>query len=139
MFRQRLSLLLGEFSYYVCSRCFGIGIVRDNESLSFFILRLIEEEALKENIQEVYVIVFVLIVFYLLNEKRFAVNVIEIRQDGVRCVIVLNDQMEISYYYVLRVRKGEEILILSYMLSKLYEEAMALSFEEEFVERKRSE
>lgn len=47
--------------------------------------------------------------------------------------------MEISYYYVLRVRKGEEILILSYMLSKLYEEAMALSFEEEFVERKRSE
>lgn len=136
MFCQCLSLLLGEFSYYVCLCCFGIGIVCDNELLLFFILCLIEEEVLKENIQEVYVIVFVLIVFYLLNEKCFVVNVIEICQDGVCCVIVLNDQMEILYYYVLCVCKGEEILILSYMLLKLYEEVMVLLFEEEFVECK---
>ncbi|MEA7581049.1 hypothetical protein ONJ87_26025, partial [Salmonella enterica subsp. enterica serovar Anatum] len=40
---------------------------------------------------------------YLLNEKRTAVNAIETRQDGVRCVIVPNDQMETPHYSVLRV------------------------------------
>ncbi|STI86685.1 ribonuclease E [Escherichia coli] len=63
---------------------------------------------------------------YLLNEKRSAVNAIETRQDGVRCVIVPNDQMETPHYHVLRVRKGEETPTLSYMLPKLHEEAMAL-------------
>ena len=76
---------------------------------------------------------------YLLNEKRSAVNAIETRQDGVRCVIVPNDQMETPHYHVLRVRKGEETPTLSYMLPKLHEEAMALPSEEEFAERKRPE
>ncbi len=79
--------------------------MRDNESLSLSILRLIEEEALKEN-TEVHAIVPVPIASYLLNEKRTAVNAIETRQDGVRCVIVPNDQMETPHYSVLRVRKG---------------------------------
>ncbi len=43
-------------------------------------------------------------------------NAIETRQDGVRCVIVPNDQMETPHYHVLRVRKGEETPTLSYML-----------------------
>lgn len=46
---------------------------------------------------------------YLLNEKRSAVNAIETRQDGVRCVIVPNDQMETPHYHVLRVRKGKKL------------------------------
>ncbi|STE46206.1 ribonuclease E [Escherichia coli] len=79
-----------------------------NESLSLSILRLIEEEALKENTQEVHAIVPVPIASYLLNEKRSAVNAIETRQDGVRCVIVPNDQMETPHYHVLRVRKGKK-------------------------------
>ncbi|MDI5417384.1 ribonuclease E, partial [Salmonella enterica subsp. enterica serovar Kentucky] len=112
---------------------------RDNESLSLSILRLIEEEALKENTQEVHAIVPVPIASYLLNEKRTAVNAIETRQDGVRCVIVPNDQMETPHYSVLRVRKGEETPTLSYMLPKLHEEAMALPSEEEYAERKRPE
>ena len=49
MSRQRLSPSLGESSHHVCPRCSGTGTVRDNESLSLSILRLIEEEALKEN------------------------------------------------------------------------------------------
>ncbi len=113
--------------------------MRDNESLSLSILRLIEEEALKENTQEVHAIVPVPIASYLLNEKRTAVNAIETRQDGVRCVIVPNDQMETPHYSVLRVRKGEETPTLSYMLPKLHEEAMALPSEEEYAERKRPE
>lgn len=139
MSRQRLGPSLGESSHHVCPRCSGTGTVRDNESLSLSILRLIEEEALKENTQEVHAIVPVPIASYLLNEKRSAVNAIETRQDGVRCVIVPNDQMETPHYHVLRVRKGEETSTLSYMLPKLHEEAMALPSEEEFAERKRPE
>lgn len=139
MSRQRLSPSLGESSHHVCPRCSGTGTVRDNESLSLSILRLIEEEALKENTQEVHAIVPVPIASYLLNEKRNAVNAIETRQDGVRCVIVPNDQMETPHYSVLRVRKGEETPTLSYMLPKLHEEAMALPSEEEYAERKRPE
>ncbi|EKY3117791.1 ribonuclease E [Cronobacter turicensis] len=139
MSRQRLSPSLGESSHHVCPRCSGTGTVRDNESLSLSILRLIEEEALKENTQEVHAIVPVPIASYLLNEKREAITAIETRQGGVRCVIVPNDQMETPHYSVLRVRKGEETHTLSYMLPKLHEEAMALPSEEEYAERKRPE
>ncbi len=139
MSRQRLSPSLGESSHHVCPRCSGTGTVRDNESLSLSILRLIEEEALKENTQEVHAIVPVPIASYLLNEKRNAVNAIETRQGGVRCVIVPNDQMQTPHYSVLRVRKGEEMPMLSYLLPKLHEEAMALPSEEETPERKRPE
>ncbi|MDF7761019.1 ribonuclease E [Kosakonia cowanii] len=136
MSRQRLSPSLGESSHHVCPRCSGTGTIRDNESLSLSILRLIEEEALKENTQEVHAIVPVPVASYLLNEKRAAVSAIEARQGGVRCVIVPNDQMETPHYSVLRVRKGEETSTLSYMLPKLHEEEMALPSEEEYAERK---
>lgn len=139
MSRQRLSPSLGESSHHVCPRCSGTGTIRDNESLSLSILRLIEEEALKENTKEVHAIVPVPIASYLLNEKREAVNAIETRQGGVRCVIVPNDQMETPHYSVLRVRKGEETPTLSYLLPKLHEEAMALPSDEEYAERKRPE
>lgn len=139
MSRQRLSPSLGESSHHVCPRCSGTGTIRDNESLSLSILRLIEEEALKENTQEVHAIVPVPIASYLLNEKREAVHAIETRQGGVRTIIVPNDQMQTPHYSVLRVRKGEETKTLSYMLPKLHEEEMALPSEEEYAERKRPE
>lgn len=139
MSRQRLSPSLGESSHHVCPRCSGTGTIRDNESLSLSILRLIEEEALKENTQEVHAIVPVPIASYLLNEKRAAVSAIEARQGGIKCVIVPNDQMETPHYSVLRVRKGEETSTLSYKLPKLHEEAMAMPSEEEYAERKQPE
>ena len=139
MSRQRLSPSLGESSHHVCPRCSGTGTIRDNESLALSILRLIEEEALKENTQEVHAIVPVQVASYLLNEKREAISAIEKRQGGVRCVIVPNDQMQTPHYSVLRVRKGEETHTLSYMLPKLHEEAMALPSDDEYAERKRPE
>jgi len=139
MSRQRLSPSLGESSHHVCPRCSGTGTIRDNESLSLSILRLIEEEALKENTQEVHAIVPVPIASYLLNEKRAAVSAIEARQGGIKCVIVPNDQMQTPHYSVLRVRKGEETSTLSYKLPKLHEEAMAMPSEEEYAERKQPE
>ncbi len=139
MSRQRLSPSLGESSHHVCPRCSGTGTIRDNESLSLSILRLIEEEALKENTKEVHAIVPVQIASYLLNEKREAVSAIEKRQGGVRAIIVPNDQMQTPHYSVLRVRTGEETQTLSYHLPKLHEAEMALPSEEEHAERKRPE
>jgi len=139
MSRQRLSPSLGESSHHVCPRCSGTGTIRDNESLALSILRLIEEEALKENTQEVHAIVPVKVASYLLNEKRAAISAIETRQDGVRCIVVPNDQMETPHYSVLRVRKGEETQTLSYLLPKLHEEEMAMPSDDEPAERKRPE
>ncbi|KGD85037.1 ribonuclease E [Pantoea stewartii] len=139
MSRQRLSPSLGESSHHVCPRCSGTGTIRDNESLSLSILRLIEEEALKDNTKEVHAIVPVPVASYLLNEKREAVNAIEKRQGGVRAVIVPDDRMETPHYSVLRVRKGEETQTLSYHLPKLHEAEMAMPSEEEHAERRRPE
>ncbi|CAI0929481.1 Ribonuclease E [Serratia ficaria] len=139
MSRQRLSPSLGESSHHVCPRCNGTGTIRDNESLALSILRLIEEEALKENTKEVHAIVPVQVASYLLNEKRESVSAIEKRQGGVKAVIVPNDQMQTPHYSVLRVRKGEETPTLSYLLPKLHEEEMAQPLEDAPMERKRPE
>jgi len=120
--RQRLSPSLGESSHHICPRCGGTGTIRDNESLSLSILRIIEEEALKDNTYEVHAIVPVPIASYLLNEKREAVNAIERRQSGVRAIIVPNDRIQTPNYTVLRVRKGEKYPTLSYLLPRFHEE-----------------
>ncbi|MGC6386488.1 ribonuclease E [Ewingella sp. S1.OA.A_B6] len=139
MSRQRLSPSLGESTHHICPRCAGTGTIRDNESLSLSILRLIEEEALKENTKEVHAIVPVPIASYLLNEKRESVNAIEKRQGGVRAVIVPNDQMQTPHYAVLRVRKGEDSSVLSYLLPQYHEAEMLQPSEEAPSERKRPE
>ncbi|OTA16163.1 ribonuclease E [Xenorhabdus vietnamensis] len=139
MSRQRLSPSLGESSHHVCPRCSGTGTIRDNESLSLSILRLIEEEALKENTHQVHAIVPVQIASYLLNEKRKAVSAIEHRQGGVGVVIVPNDQMQTPHFSVLRVRKGEEISTLSYLLPQLHEVEMTNVQDDGPHERKRPE
>ena len=120
MSRQRLSPSLGESSHHVCPRCQGTGKVRDNESLSLSILRLIEEEALKENTKQVHTIVPVQIASYLLNEKRKAVSSIEKRHD-VEIIVVPNEAMETPHFSVFRVREGEELNELSYNLAKFHE------------------
>lgn len=121
MSRQRLSPSLGELTHHICPRCSGTGTVRDNESLSLSILRIIEEEAIKENTKEVHALVPIPIACYLLNEKREAVNNIEQLQENIRIIIVPNQQMETPNYSVLRIKHGEERPTLSYLLPKLYE------------------
>lgn len=127
MSRQRLSPSLCESSHYVCPRCNGNGTIRDNESLSLSILRLIEEESLKENTKEVHAIVPIKIASYLLNEKRAAVNEIEKRQEGVKTVIVPNNLMETPQYSVQRIRYGEKNQFFSYDLPKIYESNLYLN------------
>ncbi|OOF55707.1 ribonuclease E [Rodentibacter genomosp. 2] len=119
MSRQRLSPSLGESSHHICPRCQGTGKVRDNESLSLSILRLIEEEALKENTKQVHTIVPVQIASYLLNEKRKAISSIEKRHD-VDVIVVPNESMETPNFSVFRMREGEELNELSYNLAKIH-------------------
>ncbi|PJG84840.1 ribonuclease E [Conservatibacter flavescens] len=130
MSRQRLSPSLGESSHHVCPRCQGTGKIRDNESLSLSILRLIEEEALKENTKQVHTIVPVQIASYLLNEKRKTIASIEKRHD-VDIVVVPNEAMETPHFSVFRVREGEDMNVLSYNLAKLHEEQEDLFLPEE--------
>ncbi|HEM8176530.1 TPA: ribonuclease E [Providencia rettgeri] len=139
MSRQRLSPSLGESSHHVCPRCSGTGTIRDNESLSLSVLRLIEEEALKENTHEVHAIVPVQIASYLLNEKRKAVSDIEQRQSHVRVVVVPNDQMQTPHFHVIRIRKGEEVNTLSYNLAQYHETETLNQIDETTSERKTPE
>ncbi len=115
MSRQRLSPSLAEASHHICPRCTGTGVIRDNESLSLSILRLIEEEALKENTAQVMAVVPVDVASYLLNEKRKSVQHVE-KYHNVRVTIVPNANMETPHFEVVRVRKGDESSILSYQL-----------------------
>ena len=120
MSRQRLSPSLAEASHHICPRCTGTGVVRDNESLALSVLRLIEEEALKDNTAQVLAVVPVPIASYLLNEKRRSVNHIE-RTQEVKITVVPNSDMETPHFEVIRVREGEEFDLLSYLLPKKLE------------------
>ena len=93
--------------------------MRDNESLSLSILRLIEEEALKENTKQVHTIVPVQIASYLLNEKRKAISNIE-KRHNVDVIVAPNEAMETPHFSVFRLRDGEEVNELSYNLAKIH-------------------
>ncbi len=103
MSRQRLRPSLGESSGVVCPRCNGQGIIRDVESLSLAILRLIEEEALKDRTAEVRARVPFQVAAFLLNEKRNAITKIELRT-RVRIFILPDDHLETPNFEVMRLR-----------------------------------
>ncbi|MFM2476617.1 ribonuclease E [Celerinatantimonas sp. MCCC 1A17872] len=116
MSRQRIRPSLGESSTHICPRCNGQGTIRDTESLALSILRLLEEEALKENTNEVRAEVPVSVAAYLLNEKRVSLNKVEKRHQ-VRIVIIPNQYMETPHYEVNRVRPVEQTDEPSYSLA----------------------
>ncbi len=107
MSRQRIRPSLRETSSIVCPRCQGLGTIRDVESSSLAIMRLVEEEALKETSAEIRAFVPVLVSSFLLNEKRDAVTEIE-KRCGVRIVVVPSPDMETPHYRVERIRNNEQ-------------------------------
>lgn len=121
MSRQRLSPSLSEASSHVCPRCQGTGKIRDNESIALSILRLVEEEAIKDNSAQIHSIVPVEIASYLLNEKRKAISEIEKRHD-VQVIVVPTESMETPHFSVYRLRENEIVPTLSYDLAKRYQE-----------------
>jgi ribonuclease E len=104
--RQRLRPSLGETSGHICPRCVGTGYVRDLHSLTLSIMRLIEEEAMKENTSEIHAQVPVSVATYLLNEKRDNVVSVEAR-NNVRVLVIPNPNLETPHYEVTRLRKDQ--------------------------------
>ncbi len=135
MSRQRLSPSLAEASHHICPRCKGTGVVRDNESLALSVLRLIEEEALKDNSSQVLAVVPVAIASYLLNEKRRSVNHIE-KSQNVKIIIVPNSDMETPHFEVVRIREGEEQELLSYLVPKKLDALKEAEAEQEVIDIK---
>ncbi|MCG6116777.1 MAG: Rne/Rng family ribonuclease [Aquimonas sp.] len=106
MSRQRLRPSLGESSQLVCPRCHGHGRMRSVESLSLSILRLVEEQAMKDNTAQVLVQAPHEIANFLLNEKRRGLLEVEQRHE-VPVIIVADEQMETPHFNVQRLRDGE--------------------------------
>lgn len=103
MSRQRLRPSLGESSRVTCPRCQGQGTIRGIESLGLSVIRIIEEEALKENTAQVRAILPTEIAAYVLNEKRQAIIDIEKRQN-VTVIVVPSAHLLTPQYEVERIR-----------------------------------
>ena len=107
MSRQRLRPSLEELTTEICPRCSGQGRIQDTKSLALAILRIVEEESLKERSARVRALVPLNIASYLLNEKRQEVIDIE-RRTKTHIVIVPNVNMETPQYEVQGIRDGDE-------------------------------
>ncbi len=99
MSRQRLRPSLGETSAIVCPRCSGQGTIRDVESLSLSILRIVGEEANKQKSTEVRATVPLSVSSYLLNDKRLELAAIE-DHSKTRVVIIPNPELETPHYEI---------------------------------------
>jgi len=125
--RQRLRPALAETSYITCPRCTGTGHIRSTESAALHILRILEEEAMKENTGAMHCQVPVDVATFLLNEKRVDISRIEMRH-RVNLVIVPNRHLETPAHEIVRLRhdqlNADGIVLASYqMAEKPVEEA----------------
>ena len=103
--RQRLRPSLGETSGITCPRCNGQGTIRDVPSTALSIMRLLEEEALKDSVQQLHAQLPIDVATYLLNEKREAVLKLENRL-GVRILIIPNKNLDSPHYEVSRIKEN---------------------------------
>ena len=104
--RQRLQTSLGETSHMTCPRCNGIGHIRSVESSALHILRILQEEAMKENTAAVHAQVPVDVATFLLNEKRAEFHALEQRLK-VNVILIPNTHLETPHYTVTRLRHDE--------------------------------
>ena len=104
--RQRLRPSLGESSYISCPRCHGTGHIRGTDSSALHILRIIQEEAMKENTAVLHVQVPIDVATYLLNEKRAEIHAIEARLK-VNVVLIPNVYFETPNYSITRLRHDD--------------------------------
>ena len=132
--RQRLQPALSESSYIPCPRCHGLGHIRDTASSALHILRIIQEEAMKEGTGAVHAQVPVDVATFLLNEKRQDIHKIEMRFK-VNVLLIPNIHLETPNYEMERLRSDSEKLDLatpSYeMVNRPVEEVTAKAAEVE--------
>ena len=132
--RQRLQPALSESSYIPCPRCHGLGHIRDTASSALHILRIIQEEAMKESTGAVHAQVPVDVATFLLNEKRQDIHKIETRFK-VPVLLIPNIHLETPNYEIERLRTDSEKIDLtkpSYeMVNRPVEEAITKAAEAE--------
>jgi len=132
--RQRLQASLEETAHISCPRCSGTGFIRGTESTALHVLRIIQEESMKENTGAVHAQVPVDVSSFLLNEKRAEIQKLEARLK-VNIVLVPNPHLETPHYKVQRLKHDElnamEHVPSSYELVERPEEPKAPGAEEE--------
>ena len=104
--RQRLRPSLSEGSHVTCPRCNGTGHIRDTESSALQILRIIQEEAMKENSASIHVQTPVDVAAFLLNEKRGEILKIENRH-RVAVILIPNKHLETPHYKLERIKQDD--------------------------------
>jgi len=135
--RQRLRPALSEGSHITCPRCNGTGHIRDTESSALQVLRIIQEEAMKENTAAIHCQVPVEVAAFLLNEKRQEINKIETRFK-VGVVLIPNKHLDTPHYKLERLRHDDPRLDEPTASWKMAQEA-AQELEADFGYSKRSE
>ena len=129
MSRQRLKPALSEGSSIPCPRCGGSGHIRDTESSALQILRIIQEECLKDNTAAVHVQVPVEVASFLLNEKRPEIAKIELKQ-RVTVLMVPNKSLETPHYKLERLKHDDprlDHIEASYKLADEAEDATTVT------------
>jgi ribonuclease E len=106
MSRQRLRPSLGESSQETCPRCEGHGTIRSVESLALSILRLVEEEAMKDYTGQIIVQAPTEVINFLHNEKRTALAEVESRH-RVSILMLANQYLVTPHFEIMRVRKSD--------------------------------
>ncbi|HZV66556.1 MAG TPA: Rne/Rng family ribonuclease [Telluria sp.] len=127
--RQRLRPSLSEGSHVTCPRCSGTGHIRDTESSALQVLRIIQEEAMKENSATIHVQVPVDVAAFLLNEKRGEVLKIENRH-RIGVILIPNKHLDTPHYKLERIKHDDPRLEdsqASYTLAEQAETDMAYS------------
>ncbi len=106
MSRQRLRPSLGESSQIVCPRCSGQGTIRGIESMALSILRLMEEEAMKDATVEVVAQTPVKVATFVLNEKRKTLAEIQARHN-LQLTVLPNVDLDTPHYEIIRYKENE--------------------------------
>ncbi len=104
--RQRLRPALNEGSHITCPRCNGVGVIRDTESSALHVLRIIQEESMKENTAAVFAQVPVDVATFLLNEKRVDIAKLEARH-RITVTLIPNKHIETPHYKLERVKHDD--------------------------------
>jgi ribonuclease E len=104
--RQRMRPSLGETNHAACPRCSGTGHIRGIESTALHILRITQEEAMKDNSAIIQVQLPVEAATFLLNEKRADIHKIEQRM-GVEVILIPNIHMETPNYNIVRIKHDD--------------------------------
>jgi ribonuclease E len=106
MSRQRLRPALSEGASIPCPRCGGHGHIRDTESSALQILRIIQEESMKDGTAAVHVQVPVDVASFLLNEKRPEIAKIELKQ-RLAVIMIPNKTLETPNYRLERLKHDD--------------------------------